>query len=425
MYHEIREVESYTLQLSLENGKFEKPRLSRFSGRSFRVLKNGFWGYVAGDYSVREGLERAERLAIHEGNSEIDDLSFNGKVVFKPDRDFEDVDLEEKIQLLREVDDGLKREGVVSRRVVYIESVKKVRVENSSGGEVFCQVPRCGLVLQAFARGKTLQFYSERHMKAGGYEIALSSVDSAERVSEIAVKLSNADSPPSGRMNVIMNPSLTGVFIHEAFGHAAEADHVLQNSSVLKGKIGETVADESVNVVDDPALPEFGYFPFDDEGYRAEKKTIIENGVLKSFLNSRETAKRVGGVAGNGRSDGIEIPIVRMSNTYIEAGDYSFEELLDEVKNGVVLYGSRGGETNPATGYFHFNAQYGYLIEHGELRGMIRDVSLSGNTLEILREIKLGREVSFSPGFCGKAGQLVPVSDGGPFALVNAFVGGE
>ncbi len=425
MYYEIREIESYTFQLFLENGRFEKPRLSRFAGKSFRVLKNGFWGYAAGDYDVKEGLERAEKLAIHRGNSEIDDRAFEGRFILKQKKDFDGVDVEEKANLLKDIDERLKADGVVSRRAVYIESVKSVRIENSSGGEVFVQVPRCGVVMQSFARGKTLQFYAERHMRAGGYEIALSAVDEAEKISEIAVKLSNADSPPSGRMNVIMNPSLTGVFIHEAFGHAAEADHVLQNSSVLKGRIGERVADENVNVVDDPSLPEFGYFPFDDEGYRAEKKTVIEKGVLKSFLNSRETAKRVGGVAGNGRSDGIEIPIVRMSNTYIEAGDYSFEELLDEAKNGVVLYGSRGGETNPATGYFHFNAQYGYLIEHGELRGMIRDVSLSGNTLEILREIRLGREISFSPGFCGKAGQLVPVSDGGPFALVNAFVGGE
>ncbi len=425
MYYEIREVESYTLQLSLENGKFEKPRLSRFSGKSFRVLKNGFWGYAAGDYSLKDGLERAEKLAIHSGSSVIDERSFSGKAVFKPEKDFEDFDVEEKVKLLREIDERLKADGVVSRRAVYIESVKRVRVENSSGGEVFCQVPRCGTIIQAFAKGRTLQFYAERHMRAGGYEIALSAVDAAEKVSKIAVELSNAGSPPSGKLNVVMNPSLTGVFIHEAFGHAAEADHVLQNSSVLKGRLGEAVADESVNVIDDPALPEFGYFPFDDEGYRAERKTIIENGILKSFLNSRETAKRVGGVAGNGRADGIEIPIVRMSNTYIDAGDHSFEELLEEARDGVLLYGSRGGETNPATGYFHFNAQYGYIVRDGEVREMIRDVSLSGNTLEILREIKLGKEISFSPGFCGKAGQLVPVSDGGPFALVKAFVGGE
>ncbi len=425
MYYEIREVESYTLQLSIENGKFEKPKLSRFSGRSFRVLKNGFWGYAAGDYSVREGLERAEKLAIHQGDSRIDEMAFNGKMVLEPKKDFADVDIEEKVKLLRDIDERLKKEEIVSRKVVYVESVKSVRIQNSSGGEVFCQVPRCGVVIHSFAKGKTLQFYAERYMKAGGYETALSAIDKAEKISDTAVNLSNADSPPSGRMNVIMNPSLTGVFIHEAFGHAAEADHVLQNSSVLKGKIGEKVADEGVNVIDNPSLPEFGYFPFDDEGYRAEKKTIIEDGVLKSFLNSRETAKRVGGEAGNGRSDGVEIPIVRMSNTYIEGGEYSFDELLEETRQGVLLYGSRGGETNPATGYFHFNAQYGYMIESGEIKNMIRDVSLSGNTLEILRKIKLGKDVSFFPGFCGKAGQLVPVSDGGPFTLIKAFVGGE
>lgn len=114
-----------------------------------------------------------------------------------------------------------------------------------------------------------------------------------------------------------------------------------------------------------------------------------------------------------------------MSNTFIDSGDYNKEELISEAREGVMLFGSRGGETNPATGYFHFNAQFGYLIERGEITKMIRDVSLSGYTLEILKDIKLGKEIEFDPGFCGKAGQIVPVADGGPFALVKALVGGS
>lgn len=425
VYYEIRELNSYSFQISLEDGTLEKPKFSQFSGKSFRVLKNGFWGYYVGNVSEREGLKRAEELAVYRGEGEVDERAFSGEYIFRPKIPLEDVDFEEKVRLLRDINERLVADGIVSRRVVYIESVRRVRVANSEGGEVYYEVPRCGIVMQAFAKGKTLQFYSDRVMRVGGFEVAESALENAEEVARIAVELSNASSPPSGKMNVIMNPSLTGVFIHEAFGHAVEGDHVLQNATILKGKIGEVVADESVNIYDDPTIEEFGFYPFDDEGYKAEKKTIIENGVLKGFLNSRETARKLGGNAGNARSDGLEIPIVRMSNTYIAPGDYSLDELLEITRNGVMLHGSRGGETNPATGYFHFNAQYGFRIENGEVGEMIRDVSLSGHTLEILRNIKLGKEISFDPGFCGKAGQLVPVSDGGPFALVRAFVGGE
>ncbi|HID43187.1 MAG TPA: TldD/PmbA family protein, partial [Archaeoglobaceae archaeon] len=174
----------------------------------------------------------------------------------------------------------------------------------------------------------------------------------------------------------------------------------------------------------DPSILEFGFCPFDDEGVKSRKKVIIKDGVLENFLHSRETAAKVGGTPGNARSQGVAEPLVRMSNTYLDEGDWSFEELLREAGNGVYLVGSRGGETNPATGYFHFSAQYGYLIENGEIAEMIRDVSLSGNTLEILNSIKLGKEIKFDPGFCGKEGQLVPVSDAAPFSLVKAVVGG-
>lgn len=424
-YYEIREVKNYSFQINLENGKIEKPRLLRDEGKAFRVLKNGRWGYFAGDFADDEGIEMAERYAVDIGDSEVDETAFSGKFIFEPLKDFNDFSVEEKISLIKEIESLMKADGIVSTRIVYLENVREVSIRNSSGGEVFYRVPRCGVVMQAFAKGKTLQFYSKRTLSVGGFEIAERGLDMAEEVAEIALKLSNAQSPPSGKMNVIMDPSLTGVFIHEAFGHAVEGDHVLQNTTVLKGKIGEKVADESVNVYDDPTLKEFGFFPFDDEGYKAERKTIIENGVLKEFLNSRETAKKLGGRGGNARADGLEPPIVRMSNTYIDAGNYSFDELLESARDGIILYGSRGGETDPATGYFHFNAQYGFIVRDGEIKEMVRDVSLSGHTLEILRDIKLGRELSFDAGFCGKAGQLVPVSDGGPYALVRAFVGGE
>ncbi len=425
-FYDIRYVEAKSLRLSLENGRIEKVKCDESKGKSFRVLKNGFWGFFSGNVSDEEGIKLAEANAIGKGDAEICEVETKGgKYILKPKIDPEDVSIEEKVKLLKDIEKELKDDHIVSTNVVYIENIKKFYYRDSSDVEVYYEVPRCGIVVQAVAKDGTLQFYSKRIFKPAGYEIFGDDVfELAKEVREVLRGLVKAKTPPSGKMNVIVDPSLGGVFIHEAFGHAVEADHILQGSSVVADKLGKNVASDVVNVYDDPTMKEFGFFPFDDEGVKAERKVIIENGVLKSFLHSRETAIKLNGKPGNARAQGLSIPIVRMSNTFIDEGDLSFEELLEEAKDGVYLIGSRGGETNPATGYFQFNAQYGYIVRNGELAEMTRDVSLSGNTLEILKDIKLGKGLEFDPGFCGKSGQLVPVADGSPPALIKALVGG-
>jgi TldD protein len=422
-FYDIREIKSTSLSLTLENGKLEKPKYEKFRGKSFRVLKNKSWGFFSGMVSDEEGLERAERNCIEEGDVEIDRRSFEGDYTFKPK--ISTADIEQKVNLLKEVEKLLKNEFVVSTRINYIENIREFIYRNSEGSEIRYEIPRTGIAMQAVGKDDTLQFLSKRIFKPGGFEIVSGNepFEMAEELSNKLEELVRAHKPPSGKMPVLMDPSLGGVFIHEAFGHAVEADHLIRGASILK-ETGIRVGPEELNVYDDPLKEEFGFFPFDDEGVKAEKKTVIEKGIFKEFLHSRETAIKLKGKPGNSRSQGVMEPIIRMSNTYIDEGDYSFDELVESVKNGVYLIGTRGGETNPATGYFHFNAQYGYLIINGEIREMIRDVSLSGHTLEILKDIKIGKEVKFEPGFCGKSGQLVPVSDGAPPTVVNALVGG-
>ncbi|MDQ1282265.1 MAG: TldD protein, partial [Euryarchaeota archaeon] len=146
----------------------------------------------------------------------------------------------------------------------------------------------------------------------------------------------------------------------------------------------------------------------------------------KSFLNSRETAARLGGVPRNARAEGTDRPVVRMSNTYIANGDWKLEEILEELGNGVYLAGSRGGQVSTGEGVFQFNAKRGYLVENGERTKLLRDVSLSGKILETLMHVKaVANDLKFNSGRCGKAGQLVPVSDGSPHLLIeHATVGG-
>ena len=423
-FYDIRTVEIRNFSIVIENGKVELPKTEILKSKGFRILKNGFWGIFIGNLKDEEGLKIAEKNAIGSGDEKVLEYAEKGKFILKPKKDTEEIPLDEKIGFLLEVEENLKDRFVTGTKIQYIESKKIFKYKDSFGTEVFYELPRTGIIMHVFGKNKKMQFLSKRILKPGGFEVLKNSFNYAEEIKSKLKKLLNAKTPPSGKMNVIMDSTLAGVFIHEAFGHATEADHVLQGTSILANKIGKKVASDEVTIYDDPTILEFGFYPFDDEGVKARPRVVVEKGVLRSFLHSRETAAKMSGVPGNARAEGVDIPLVRMSNTYIAEGDHSLEELLELAKNGVYLLGSKGGETNPATGYFQFSAQYGYIIEKSEIKEMIRDVSLSGHTLEILKMARLGKGLSFDPGFCGKSGQSVPVSDGAPPILTQALVGG-
>lgn len=426
MFYDVRILKSRTLRISLENGRVERVKFDESFGKAFRVLKNGFWGFYStnDDIRVEEGLSRATKNVVGKNDCVVSEIEpYEGRFVKR--NSSEDVPIEQKIELMREVEKTLKDEHIASTRVVYIENTREFSYEDCNGVRVEYVVPRTGMVVQAIAKGRSLQFLSKKILKPAGFEIFGDNVfEMAEEIRDTLRDLVNAKGAPSGKMNVVVDPTLGGVLVHEAFGHAVEGDHVLQGSSVVAGMLGKRVANENVYVYDDPTLMEFGFYPFDDEGVRAKRRVIVEAGILKSYLHSRETSAILGGIPGNARAQGLDFPIVRMSNTFMEEGDKSFEELLESAREGVYLIGSRGGETNPATGYFQFNAQYGYTIRKGEIGEMIRDVSLSGKTLEILKNVEIGRGLQFDPGFCGKSGQLVPIADGSPPMLIRAIVGG-
>jgi Predicted Zn-dependent proteases and their inactivated homologs len=289
---------------------------------------------------------------------------------------------------------------------------------------------RVALFLNAVASdGSGIQFGHKSCGGTGGFEI-LEREDIEElgrRTGEKAVRLLKASSPPSGRFDIVTDPELTGVFIHEALGHAAEADLILQGDSILEGKLGEKIASEGVTIIDDPTIDGFGSYSYDAEGVRATETVLVENGVLTSLLNSRETAFKLGlEPSGNARSAIGDQPIVRMSNTYLKPGDLSFDELIEDIQNGVYLRGSRGGQVDTGKGIFQFNAAESFRIQDGEIAEPVKDVSLSGNVLETLKNVDgVGSDFRLGIGFCGKSGQSVPVGDGGPHVRIrNAMVGG-
>ncbi|MFA4887550.1 MAG: TldD/PmbA family protein, partial [Candidatus Nanoarchaeia archaeon] len=264
----------------------------------------------------------------------------------------------------------------------------------------------------------------------GGWEVMGQAEVLTEECVKMANKLLTAKYVKGGNVPVLIDQKLGGVFAHEAVGHGCEADCVLQESSVFKEKLGKKVANEKLTLIDDGTKEGFyGWVPLDDEGVEGQKTMLIEDGVLKNFLHSRETATRMKMLpTGNGRAESLGNPVIpRMRCTYIEKGNDKFEDMLKEIKDGYYLKGTLGGEVNPSTGEFLFNAQYGYKVKNGEIKEMVKAVSLGGSILEILPKIKMiGKDLDFSQGTCGKGGQSVPVSDGAPHMLIEkAKVGGK
>ncbi len=317
---------------------------------------------------------------------------------------------------------------MVNRRANYIERVEQVEFLDSSGNEYSYEMCRSGFnVLAVASRNDNTQMGYEREHSIHGFNLRHHQT-LGKKAADIAVALLDAKLAHGGKLKAILDPELAGVFAHEAVGHASEGDLIQEGNSVLKDKTGQKIGNDMLTIVDDPGIPEFGFDPVDSEGVAVRRTEIIKNGVVNAFLHNRESLAAVGnGIAGHARGMAGEPPLVRMSNTFIEAGDATDHEIFEECKNGIFLKGSRGGQVDPGRGVFQFNAEYGYLVKNGECTGMVRDVSLSGDILTTLHNIALcGKNRKMSPGYCGKGGQSVPVSDGAPTILLcDAVVGGS
>lgn len=435
-YYDIRHVTGESTHIDIDNGIVESAGTGYFDKAVLRVLGRTGWGILAIDnfssYSQHD-LSRSieEALALANATGEHVALA-NAPRGVRPvpalKEDPRDISLEEKTEILGGIEAAARLPEIMNTRARYSEEVDRVFFQDSEGNEHSYEIARTGFSVVAVAkRGDLMQMGRESDHGIRGFNLRHMEEKGA-MAAKRAVDLLDARPARGGTMHAILDQELAGVFAHEAIGHASEGDLVKEGSSIIRGRIGETIGTKVLTIVDDPTLPEFGFEPVDAEGVAAQRTEIIKNGVLSSYLHNRQTLAAVGdGSAGHARAVAGDPPLVRMSNTFIENGDATMEELLEECRDGILLKGSRGGQVDPGRGVFQFNAEYGYVIENGEIGTMIRDVSLSGDILQTLHNIVLcGKDKKMHAGFCGKGGQSVPVSDGAPHILLyNAVVGGS
>jgi len=253
-------------------------------------------------------------------------------------------------------------------------------------------------------------------------------VDEAMR--QANVNLSSVPAP-AGEMQVVLGPGWPGILLHEAIGHGLEGDFNRKQTSAFSGLLGERVASPDVTVLDDGSISgRRGSLSVDDEGTATECTTLIENGVLKGYMQDRLNARLMGvAVTGNGRRQSFaHMPMPRMTNTFMRAGNRDPEEILAGVSNGIYAVNFGGGQVDITSGKFVFSCTEAYQIQNGKISSPLKGATLIGNGPDVLTKVTaIGNDLALDPGVgtCGKAGQGVPVGVGQPTLLIEGLtVGG-
>jgi len=390
------------------------------SGVSARVFVDGkSWGFSSTsrfDFkSVKQTLENAvklgktsakfkkQKIMLEPVKAVTADVSTLAK---KPLHNFSAEDI---IQIPLEASKGARETGsqVVDAKATYISIEDDKYFLSSEGTRIHQNITRVLLLVDAIAKGDSLICPASENLgHAGGLEIfdKTSPYSFGKKIAEKAIKLLNAKAPPSGKFRVVIHPTLCATLLHEAIGHPLEADLAMSGGG-FGNHIGETVSSKLVTIYDDGNVRGgLGYFPYDDEGVKCKHTVLIENGVLKSFMHDR-TSAALANVQPTGNAHawdyGVE-PLIRQTNIGIEAGEFSLEEMIEDVKGGLFLEGTFGGQAD-TNADFTFGFQNAKWIRHGKLTEELRGANVAGNAIEVFKTIDaVGKEAILRPGACGK-----------------------
>lgn len=429
------------LSIQLEDDKIEKLSSGIDCGIGVRVIfgDKSYYAY-SNDFSEESLFSIAGTVSRAVKGAQSREINFDLRKL-RPAVDFKikhnpgDISTKEKITLIERSNRAARGVSPKIKQVsiVYRDSVKNVCIASSDGTIAEDERIYTLAVIQVIAsEGDVIQTAYEPVGGFTGFELFEEEPfeEIAQKAARKAVALLSARKAPGGRMPVIISASSGGTMVHEAIGHGLEADLVHQGLSVYKGKVGEQIASPLVFIIDDATLPnKRGSFRFDDEGITAQRTVLVEKGVLKGYMYDRLTAMKEGVTStGNGRRQSYkDRPIPRMSNTFIASGEEDPEKIIKSIDRGFFVRKMGGGQVNTVTGEFVFEVSEGHLIEEGQIGEPVRGATLIGNGPEVLKSIdRVGNDIGFAIGTCGKDAQGVPVSDAMPTVRIpEMVVGGE
>jgi len=430
--------------ISVANGSIRTFNSSSQNGVAIRVKLGGAWGLAStttiNSKSLRETAKRAFELAKKSSNYSDKKISIpkirahkktlKARVKIR----HKNVDTEEKLGFVRALDSAQAEadKRIVNRTSNYIERVRNYELVNSFGSELqWDEIRTMFLVESVASEAGKLEYSLGRRYGTMGYEL-VKETDPNEfgrGVAREAVELLSAAKPPSGFMNVIVDPDIAGLLAHEVMGHASEADEVLRQRSFLSKAVGKRVGSELVTMVDDGTVKQaYGSIPFDSEGTPSSRTVIIENGIYKGFMHSLETAGEFHSKpTGNARAQDYNRRVfVRMTNTFFEPGDCTLDEIITDTKEGLLAVQGISGMEDPVGGGFQARVLKGYLIKNGREKDLVRGFTLTGKALDILKTVDMvGKDLQLWGGHCGKGEEdYIPVTSGGAYMRAKIIVGG-
>ncbi len=391
---------------------------------------DGTWSEIALDNfsDLNKIIQRLPKVTNKgEEIAEFDGWKLNKEI--KPEINPKDVPIEEKLQKIRYISNFVQNydKRIILCKIKYMETETTRIFVNNEGCQLRQVIPRTRfLIYPVVKEGKTVDF--DHFVTDGiiGFEIFDKlSDDKLEQIAKTSLEMLKAKKPPSGKFPVIVDSGMAGIIAHESFGHGLESDQVLRGRSYLREKLNEKVASDICVICDTPYTENvLGFYYFDDEGIRAGKNILVEDGILKNFIYDRRGASVLNATPrGNGRRQSYAHVIhPRMSNTYFEPGDYDLDEMVSEIKEGVMVNHSYFGMEDPIGGGLQATSKKGYIIKNGEKTQLLKSIALSGHVLDILQKIDAisNDPIDLHGGTCGKGhADLVPVSDGGSYLRIK------
>lgn len=443
-YAGIMRHETNSSMITAENGVLKSYITGKSLGLGIRVIVDNALGIASSTVlnleALRPQVEYAVKMAKASRNK-IEPTQFSDAKIVKassksPVKKMPDsVSDKEKVAITIDTNKAAMLEGVKNSMTRLAWLSERRVFKSSEGTDVTNELTMTGLSQSCISSLQgNMEYVFDSQSQCAGFEF-ISQTDwckFSREISETSLKAVKARVPKAGVYKAVADPDLVGLILHEAFGHASEADLVTTGESILEGCLSEKVASPLVTIIDDGKV-EGGYFlPYDDEGVMKKRQVVVEKGVLTGLLHSRETAYKMGTTStGNARAQSFgDNPLVRQTNLFIEVGSQEFDELIEDIDNGLYICGrgSTGGEVDVGLGTFTFRAGPSYIISKGEVDEMVRGVSISGMIMETLKSVNaIGKDAIVKTsifGGCGKGDQLARVGHGGPHIRIGRVVVG-
>lgn len=433
---------TFSNNISLRDGEVNRASSNIDYGVGIRVVVGDQTGYAYVENTNLDDMLRAAQTAASIANSskQIDTIKLNPSVFkdhYKIKQAWQSASVNEKKQFVQKLNDRVFEldTRIIKASVSLNDSTSYILFFNSEG-ILTCDYRPMAVMYASCTmeqNGNIESGYSSRAYRKG-FEFL--NDDLIETLAEEAVAqtslMFDAIKPKGGEMPVVMGAGSSGILLHEAIGHAFEADFNRKNVSIFSDQLGKQICNPLINVVDDGTVEYArGAINFDDEGVESQKTYIVKDGILDSYLHDRISAKHYGvNPTGNGRRQSFRhAPMPRMRVTYMESGNMNENDMISTIKKGVYVDNFTNGQVQIGAGDFTFFVKTGYLIEDGKLTSPIKDINIIGNGPRALADITMvGDNLKIDEGAwtCGKDGQGVPVGQGLPSVLVSSLiVGGE